>query len=140
MCPLGLIWPPLVYGEFTLTTCASPLSPARSRVMAARTAGAVTDPVVWNTTWASSPAWAGNRCPSRRWARDDSVELPPNLLRKIPWNTKLRAVMITNAASQVASTARRRVAHQRPRRPRRLTLDRPTWGSADVVVFITDEF
>src|ERR1700686_703158 len=108
--------------------------------MAARTAGDVTDPVVWNTTWASSPAWDGNRCPSRRWARDDSVELPPNLFRKIPWNTKLRAVMMPSAASQVARTARRRVAHQCPRRPKRLMLAEPTWGSADVVVFITDEF
>src|SRR5580693_5847054 len=104
--------------------------------MAARTAGEVTDPAVWNTIWASSPAWAGNRWPSSRWARDDSVELPPNLFKKMPWNTKLRAVMMTRAASQVARTARRRRAHQWPRRPRRFTVAGPTWGFAGVIVFI----
>ena len=59
MWPSGLTWaaPPAANGLSTDVTLGSRASPPSVPVIRSRAAAEVTGPAVWNTTWATSPAW-----------------------------------------------------------------------------------
>jgi hypothetical protein len=79
---------------------------ASARSIRAVTAGARIGAAEWNTTWASSPAWAGKRWARMFWACWDWPTPPKSFSKRDP-AVAATAMMAITPAIQPSSTIRR---------------------------------